>query len=93
MSKGTLGEMMGKGEASKGSQEISLKNLRDFLGDGMPEIKFNPLGRVRLIKALKQRFGEGFRAIPGVSKTLKAFDNESSFDLKVREMKKITIKE
>lgn len=84
----TLGELMGKGK-SGGKSEISLTNLHQFLGEGMPELKFNPIGRVRLIRALKQRFGTGFRAVPGVSGVMKEFDKEATFDLKVAEMKQI----
>jgi len=85
----TLGELMGKGNSGKKRTEISLSNLEQFLGDGMPELKFNPLGRVRLVRALKQRFGAGFRSVPGVSGVLKEFDKESAFDLKIAEMKNI----
>lgn len=75
----TLNEMMGK------VPEISLATLPDILGEKMPELPFNRLGRMRLMRALRNRFGEGFRNIKGVKSLLAEFDTES----KVRNVEKL----
>lgn len=65
-----LNEVMGK------DTEITLDNLKEILGETMPEIPFDRVGRMRLIGCLQQRFGQGFRNIPGVKNVLEHFDKE-----------------
>ena len=67
----TLGEIMG----SK-AKEVSLRALPEILGEKMPELPRDGVGRLRLMKALRNRFGEGFKNIPGVKGMLKEFDSE-----------------
>jgi hypothetical protein len=85
---GSLAEIMGKKGAAK-SDSLEMGDLKELLGDGMPEMKFDPVGRIRLVKALHQRFGEGYRSIPGVKNIMKEFDDRVSFDVKVRRMKSL----
>lgn len=64
----TMGELMGN------NKEISLDNLHEVLGDKMPEIPFNRVGKLRLIHALHERFGINYRNIPGVTGVLNEFE-------------------
>lgn len=65
----SMRELMGGDDA-----KISLSNLHEFLGDKMPEIPFNRVGRLRLVHALQNRFGVNYRQIPGVNDVLTEFD-------------------
>lgn len=71
----TLGELMGKD-----AQLQKLEDLPEVLGEKMPEIEFNQVGRLRLMRALRNRFGEGFRNIPGIKRVLEQFDDEVRFN-------------
>lgn len=74
MSKRTsLSELMGSHAASQGGS-LSLEHLPQILGDAMPELPRNAVGRIRLIRSLKARFGPNFRALPGVSNIVRDFD-------------------
>lgn len=67
----TLNELMGKK-----TQMDRLEDLPEMLGEKMPEMEFNAVGRMRLMRALRNRFGEGFRNLPGVNKIIEDFDQE-----------------
>jgi hypothetical protein len=82
----SLRELMGKKGADEG---LSLSNLPDILGDSMPELPKDNVGRFRLIRALQQRFGKGFRSMPGVSGLIKEFDDDIQFEGIVGKMKKV----
>lgn len=79
--KASLAELMGSKAAGSGG--LSLKQLPEVLGDAMPELPRNAVGRYRLIRALQQRFGDNFRALPGVSSVVKEFDDEVDLDNKI----------
>lgn len=81
--KGSLKELVGKHPLT----DLSLENLSEFLGERTPEIPLNNVGRIRLIRALKQRFGPQFRLIPGVKKLLKEFDEKIQFEKDVMSLK------
>ena len=68
----TMNELMGRG-----LKLDSFSDLPAVLGEKMPEISFNSVGRLRLMTALRNRFGEGFRNIPGIKGILKQFDDEA----------------
>lgn len=85
--KGSLAEIMGRKAESAEHRELSISDLKELLGEGMPKLDFHRLGRVRLLRALKQRFGPGYRNVPGISNILKEFDEEASFELKLHKMK------
>lgn len=76
----SLNELMGKA----GGSEISLDSLPELLGDRMPELPLDRVGRFRLQRALKNRFGEGFRNIPGVKGLLKEFDKRMKFSVLIK---------
>lgn len=91
MKKISLNEIMGSsGESAK--QGLCMDDLPELLGEKMPDIKPNPVGRVRLITALKNRFGNGWRAIPGVRDLMKDFDEQAKFEIKLAEMRMIRAK-
>lgn len=83
----SLNELLGSGKSAP--KEISLDNLGEVLGEKMPEIQFSPVGRMRLMTALRNRFGDGFRNIPGISKVIKEFDHHADFNVKLMQMKEI----
>lgn len=77
----SLKELLGKaGDMS----DIGLKDLGMLLGEKMPEIPRNRIGRFRLVNALQQRFGAGFRNIEVVNRILKEFDEEVEMENTVR---------
>lgn len=86
--KTTLAELMGK-DASGEKQGLSLSHLPDILGEAMPELPRNPLGRHRLIRSLQQRFGQNFRSLPGVKDIVKQFDDEIAFEVKLQKMRNL----
>jgi hypothetical protein len=89
MKKSTLNELMGKRGQSTESRKLTLDDLGDLLGERMPKLSFTPVGRYRLTTALRNRFGESYRNLPGIDDILGEFDKESAHNLKVTEMKMI----
>jgi len=88
----SLAELMG-GEGAAKSSSLTLDQLPLILGDAMPEMTKDNVGRFRLIKALQQRYGKNFRRLPGVSGLIKEFDEDVKFEHQVGKMKKIRIME
>lgn len=89
MKKSSINELMGKsGDAAK-SRKLSIKDLKDLLGERCPKIEYNPVGRLRLMSALRQRFGDGFRSLPGIDNIVKEFDDEAKFNVKLAEMRMV----
>jgi hypothetical protein len=78
----SLGELMGKGFEHR--DKLTLEDLPKLLGEKMPHMEYNRVGRVRLVNALHQRFGPGFRNIPGVQDIMNEFDKEISVDSAVK---------
>ena len=91
--KTTLAEVMGTdGAKTSKERKLTMKDLPSLLGDGMPKLQFNQVGRIRMMRALKQRFGNGFRNVPGVSDIINDFDDESRFSIQMKKMKQIRSK-
>lgn len=84
----TLAELMG----SSASQGISLGKLPEILGDAMPELPRNNVGRHRLIRSLQQRFGNNWRSLPGVKDLVREFDDDIALERKIAEIKRIKYK-
>ncbi len=80
----SLNELMGK-EGSKAENDFDLSDLPDLLGEKMPELPKNRLGRFRLLNALQLRFGPGFRNIPGIKKILSQFDSHVETENTIRQ--------
>jgi len=81
----SLGELMGGAE----KQSMTLDNLGEILGEKMQEMPKNSVGRFRLMKALQQRYGNGYRNIPGIKGIIKEFDDSVAFDGVIKKMKNI----
>lgn len=64
--------------------------IEAVLGDDMPEISPTPLGRLRLVTALKSKFGPGYRNVPQASKALDHFDTEKAYFEKLRQVRGIS---
>jgi hypothetical protein len=79
---------MGKRGADFARDGVELKDLPALLGEGMPKLEFHALGRVRLMGALRQRFGDGFRNIPGIAEVIKKFDHEAKVELEHHKLRK-----
>lgn len=93
MSKGkkvSLSELMGSAGANAG-RNLELRHLPQILGDALPDLPRNAVGRFRLVKALQQRFGDNFRALPGVSGLVEQFDHEVEFEDKIQQIKAIKL--
>lgn len=87
----SLAELMGKPAASAEGQ-LRLSQLKDILGEAMPELPRSAVGRHRLIRSLQQRFGVNFRTLPGVSDLVKEFDSELELERKIAQIRNIKFK-
>ncbi len=88
----SLAEVMGSKAAGLKDQGMRLSQLPEILGEAMPELPKNPVGRHRLIRALQQRFGSNFRSLPGIKDLISEFDRDLEFERKVATMKEIKYK-
>lgn len=84
--KPSLAELMGSAGAEGG---ISLSNLHNLLGHQTPELPRNAVGRYRLITALHQRFGPGYRSLPGISKLLAEFDDDVGHEERKHKLQRV----
>lgn len=88
--KASLAEIMGSFGASQNGR-LELEHLPKILGDAMPDLPRNSVGRYRLVKALQQRFGDNFRALPGVSGLVEQFDKEVDFEDRIERIKAVKL--
>lgn len=89
MKKVTLNELMGSsGEVGK-SRKLSVSDLENLLGERMPKLEYSPIGRLRLTTALRNRFGDNYKNLPGIDDVLREFDDHARFNIKLQEMKQI----
>jgi hypothetical protein len=86
MRKASMHELIGK---SADKKELSLDDLGDLLGERMPKLEFTPVGRLRLVTALRNRFGDSYRNLKGIDGILKEFDREAEFNVTLAKMKLI----
>jgi hypothetical protein len=91
-SKASLNELMGGSGSEMRDRKLGLSDLPELLGDALPVIDKTPVGRLRLISALRNRFGDQYRNIPGVEDIMKEFDEDARFRVKLEEMKMIKVK-
>jgi len=75
--------------ASSKQGKMSLNDLPKILGEAMPDLPKNSIGRFRLVRALQQRFGKNFRSLPGVTGLIEEFDGDIKFDETVQKMSRI----
>lgn len=89
----SLAEMMGVTASQSGQAgTLTLKQLPKILGDGMPDLPKNQVGRHRLVRALQQRFGQNWRSLPGVKDLVKEFDRDVDLEMRVAKIKQIKYK-
>lgn len=89
----SLAELMGKSGAQRGeSGKLSLEHLPELLGDALPELPRNAVGRFRLLRSLKARLGPNFRSLPGVGSIVKEFDNEVALEKRIAQIRSIKAK-
>ena len=84
--KATMNELMGSAGSKK---DFTLSDLPELLGDRTPEMEFSPRGRLRLVTALRNRFGESYRNLRGIGGLIKEFDKEAAFAVKLAQMRLI----
>jgi hypothetical protein len=89
MKKPSLNELMGSGGQAAKSRKLSLDDLGNLLGERMPKLEYTPVGRLRLTTALRNRFGDSYKNLPGISDIMQEFDREAHFGVKLQEMKMI----
>jgi hypothetical protein len=89
MKKASLNEMMGKSAEKAENRKLSLADLKDLLGERMPKFDHTPVGRLRLITALRNRFGDDYKNLPGITDILEDFDKEAEFNITLHKMKLI----
>lgn len=58
---------------------FDVQPIQQALGDDMPDVQMNQVGRMRLVDALSRKFGENFRAVPAAGKAIEHFDSEMGF--------------
>lgn len=89
MAKGraSLSELIGSSGGKSG--KLTLEQLPEILGDAMPKLPPDAVGKHRLVTALRNRFGHDFRNLPGVSDLLSEFDAKIHFEHKLSQLKAI----
>lgn len=94
MKRASLGEIMGRSgaQASEQGSKLKLSALAEILGDAAPELPRNSVGRFRLIRALRNRYGNSWRTLPGVTDLVKEFDGEVAFEKKIAQIKAVKVK-
>jgi len=85
----SLSEIMCKAGADTAQKGPSLEHLPELLGEAMPEMPKNAVGRYRLLRSLKARFGPNFRSLPGVSDLLKQFDGVIETEVRIGKIKNL----
>lgn len=89
MKKVSINELMGyKGSEAK-NKKLSLDQLFEVLGERAPKKEFTPVGRLRLITSLRNRFGDNYKSLPGIEEAMKEFDENAEFAVKLQQMKMI----
>lgn len=91
MAKATLGELMGAAPAAKSEsgKKLTLEDLSGMLGEKMPKLEFTPVGRLRLTTALRNRFGDNYKNLPGISDIMSEFDKHAQFEVAKAKMRMI----
>lgn len=77
---GTLAELMGEHGERIQQSGFELHDLPKVLGENMPKLEYHALGRIRLVSALRRRFGANYRSYPGVKEVLSKFDREAKIE-------------
>lgn len=92
MKRASINELMGSAGKGAKSRKLTLDDLGDLLGERLPKLEYSPVGRMRLTTALRNRFGDSYRNLPGIDDILHEFDEEAKFAVRLAEMKQIRAK-
>lgn len=88
MKRASLAEVMGKAGAER-QGKLTLDHLPELLGEAMPDLPRNAVGRYRLIRSLKARLGPNYRALPGVSDIVREFDSAVDVERRIAQVRQI----
>ena len=88
----SINELMGSGGSRAKGKKLTLDDLGELLGERLPKLEFSPVGRMRLTTALRNRFGDNYKSLPGIDDIMREFDSEAKFNVKLQEMKQIRAK-
>lgn len=66
--------------------KMNMAPIKAALGDDHPEIHPTPLGRYRLISALRNKHGENYKNVPLAKRALEHFDKEHEYFRKLRKI-------
>ena len=78
---------MGSGGSTAKSRDLGLDDLEKLLGERMPKLEYTPVGRMRLATALRNRFGNSYRQLPGIDSIMKEFDEHAKFEVTKHRMR------
>lgn len=56
--------------------KLDMGPFKDVLGEDLPELSLNKVGRFRLMRALRNKFGAGFKNVGIAQKLIKSFDSK-----------------
>lgn len=90
MARPSLSEILGSAgaQAAKG-KKLTLDDLPDLIGENLPEINFDAVGKHRLVTALRNRFGEGYRNVTAAKDIIADFEEKRKFEDRLSELKEI----
>lgn len=90
MSRPRLAEILGRAgaQAEKG-KKLTLEDLPDLVGESLPEINFDAVGKHRLVTALRNRFGDGYRNITAAKDIIADFEEKRKFEDRLSELRAI----
>lgn len=90
--KASLSEVMGKNASKLVQGGVKMSDLPELLGEAMPDIDLSNVGRIRLIRAIKQRFGANFRSLPGLKNIVKEFDDRAKLAVTTEKIRAVKMK-
>lgn len=73
----TLKDLVRGRKEDEPSLQIHMGPIHEALDGQSPELDETAVGRHRLISALTQRYGQGFKLIPAAKKALEHYDREA----------------
>jgi len=62
---------------------MDLTPFKSLFGEDLPNIEANTVGKIRLIKMLRHKFGVNYRNFPQAKKLIDYFNSEMEFNKKV----------
>jgi len=72
------------GSQAKAKSSMDTAPIKKVLGDAMPALTPDPLGRYRLMSALSKKFGPTFRSHPDATSAIHHFEKEYNYFKTIR---------